>query len=321
MLNANVYKKNDVRGSDAAQNDWMYNTSKFVLENIKPKVFWGENAPGLFTEMGKGVRNKLYEIGKKNGYSFSVIKTSTDLHGIPQRRPRSFYFFWKGKRAPLLNWYKSTTPTLEDYLDMIPDDATYHLDLGENHKFTSHTGPLKDNIYYRWWKHKEFKLSDCEKDNFTILGFIGTNRILLDDLQLFVEQNGNDKEIKNMQYIMDKYADGKGVWDSSPYFFKESVNSVISKNMSNSVHPSKERFMTIREYMWLMGLPNEFQLHEDRIDAKFTQNVPISTAKDMTAEVIKFINGELKMSNSDYILQNNFSQKIEFEKSLVQAVI
>ena len=37
------------RGSDAVQNQWMIRSAVFVLETIKPKCFWGENAPGLFT--------------------------------------------------------------------------------------------------------------------------------------------------------------------------------------------------------------------------------------------------------------------------------
>ena len=37
------------RGSDAVQNVWMIRSAEFVLTKIRPKVFWGENAPGLFT--------------------------------------------------------------------------------------------------------------------------------------------------------------------------------------------------------------------------------------------------------------------------------
>ena len=43
------------RGTDAEKNKWMFDSAEYVLGRIKPKVFWGENAPGLFTTMGKGV--------------------------------------------------------------------------------------------------------------------------------------------------------------------------------------------------------------------------------------------------------------------------
>ena len=77
MLNANNGSNENARGSDAIQNEWMYKSANLILEQVRPKVFWGENAPGLYTAMGVGVAEKLKEIGKKNGYSFSLIKTKT----------------------------------------------------------------------------------------------------------------------------------------------------------------------------------------------------------------------------------------------------
>ena len=65
------------RGSDAVQNQWMYNSSEYVLENVKPKVLWGENAPCLFTKMSEGVVDRLRSIGEKYGYSCTLIKTNT----------------------------------------------------------------------------------------------------------------------------------------------------------------------------------------------------------------------------------------------------
>ena len=47
------------RGSDAEKNKWMFESAQYVFEKIKPKVFWGENAPGLFTTIGQGVVDGL----------------------------------------------------------------------------------------------------------------------------------------------------------------------------------------------------------------------------------------------------------------------
>lgn len=33
-------------------NDWMIETAKHVLGKVKPKIFWGENAPRLASKMG-----------------------------------------------------------------------------------------------------------------------------------------------------------------------------------------------------------------------------------------------------------------------------
>ena len=82
------------RGADAQQNQWMLRSAQFVLETIRPKVLWGENAPGLFLSLGADMVPRLRALGMHNGYSFSMVKTNTQLHGLPQQRMRTFYFFW-----------------------------------------------------------------------------------------------------------------------------------------------------------------------------------------------------------------------------------
>ena len=47
----------------------MAKTAKYVLENIGPKVLWGENAPRLATKLGEPVVKKLRAIAKENGYT------------------------------------------------------------------------------------------------------------------------------------------------------------------------------------------------------------------------------------------------------------
>jgi site-specific DNA-cytosine methylase len=81
------------RGANAEQNNNMYNIAELSLSKIKPKCYIFENAPGLYTKMGEPVVDKLYRIGKKYGYSMSLIKTDTFLHGIPQHRKRTFGIF------------------------------------------------------------------------------------------------------------------------------------------------------------------------------------------------------------------------------------
>ena len=56
-------------------------TAKVALEEIKPKVFSFENAPEFFMKDGKDLVDKLREIGKEHGYSFSLVKTNAELHG------------------------------------------------------------------------------------------------------------------------------------------------------------------------------------------------------------------------------------------------
>ena len=85
-------------------NDWMYKSAEYILTEVQPDVFWGENAPRLASKMGEPVVRRLRKIGKENGYTFSIFKTKSILHGLSQVRDRTFYFFWKGNQVPLFDY-------------------------------------------------------------------------------------------------------------------------------------------------------------------------------------------------------------------------
>ena len=70
--------------SDAAANDWMLTSANLVLGTLKPHVFWGENAPGLASNIGKPVVAKLRKVAASFGYTFSIYKTKSILHGLGQ---------------------------------------------------------------------------------------------------------------------------------------------------------------------------------------------------------------------------------------------
>ena len=64
------------------------------------------------------------KLGAEHGYSFSIVKTNTELHGIPQRRIRTFYFFWNTPTVPQLTWKNARTKSFSEYLKEIPANAT-----------------------------------------------------------------------------------------------------------------------------------------------------------------------------------------------------
>ena len=105
-------------------NDWMYKSAEFMLGILRPLVYTLENSPILYTNVGKPVRENLMEIARYHGYAGTFYKTDTLLHGIPQRRPRTYTIFHKGKYAPILEYYRKEAPTVAEYLKQIPKDAT-----------------------------------------------------------------------------------------------------------------------------------------------------------------------------------------------------
>src|SRR5574343_463396 len=63
------------RGSSeqkSLMNQWMIRSAELVTGTLRPKVFWGENAPALATNAGSEVREQLRKIGRKNGYTMSI---------------------------------------------------------------------------------------------------------------------------------------------------------------------------------------------------------------------------------------------------------
>jgi len=306
MLNSSNSGGLTSRGGNAIQNQWLYKSSEFVLENIKPKVLWGENAPNLYTDAGKDVVYKLKEIGDKYNYSLSIIKTDTYLHGIPQHRQRTFYFFWNSETAPFLNYYKKETPHIIDYLKEIPATASRLNDPIVSEKYT-------DDAFYKYLTHKGINIRGIK--NKTLLSYVIEND-LVDDIIKWSD-NSEDKMIircnKRMKHYKNKVAQGMGVWDSSPCVLGDSINALISKNSFN-IHPTEDRYLNMREALHLMGLPHDF-VYDGGFQTA-TQNVPVKTASDMTREVIKFVNNELQFSDSKFIKQNNRSQKVDFKFSV-----
>jgi site-specific DNA-cytosine methylase len=317
MLN-NASGSASARGSDASQNDWMYKSANWVLENIRPKVFWGENAPGLYTSVGNGVRTKLKEIAETYGYSFSIVKTDTYLHGIPQHRKRTFYFFWKGTNAPLLEWYErnSEHKDLIEYLLEIPNDSLYQ------DEFFTRSHPVTEWKLYEYVLEKT-GLSDKEfrKSYLGALYHYISDMGWIDDAIKWMDEkypNYNGEERTKLDHIKRKLADGKGYWDSSPFFVSTHVNAIIGKNMHVLVHPTEDRFLNIRECMWLMGLPHNFSLtKENQVWNHIAQNVPVKTAKSYTEQVIKYINGELRDSGNQFIMQDNNTKQVTDSEKLV----
>ena len=92
--------------SNNPANDWMVKSAEYVLSEMGPKVFWGENAPRLASKMGEPVVKRLRKLAEENGYTFSIFKTKSLLHGLSQVRDRTFYFFWKGDTVPLFEYIK-----------------------------------------------------------------------------------------------------------------------------------------------------------------------------------------------------------------------
>jgi site-specific DNA-cytosine methylase len=291
------------RSTRDSQNVWMMKTSKLVLEQLRPKVYWGENAPALYTKSGNSVREQLKQIAEDNGYSFSIYRTSTFKHGIPQKRLRTFYFFWDSKNAPIMNWYDREHDNLIDYLGKIPGSSKQQDLYNINNifeKFPSYTFLLEKYGF----SHKDFIGEFGSGPAHSIHQFIVRNELIDECLEWLTTHNPEHKEVRKFEHIKNKLSMGKSFLDHSPAFYNSCTNAIVGRTLQMIMHPTQPRGMSHREIMHLMGLPSDFNLQTKRLN-DVAQNVPTCTARDMTYEVIKYLHGELEDSGFSNYRQDN----------------
>jgi hypothetical protein len=77
-------------------------------------------------------------------------------------------------------------------------------------------------------------------------------------------------------------------------------------------HPYEDRYITIREAMTIMGLPQDFELLDPKNSINhICQNVHTETAKDMATEIKNVFEGNRPWSDTDFLFQTNIDETTE----------
>jgi len=305
-------------GDDNQNNKWMVETATTILGDYRPKVFWGENAPGFAGKIGKNIREQLRGIGKENGYTMSVYRTRSLLHGVPQVRERSFYFFWQGNQVPIFDYYKR---------DYTPIETLIRNAKGTQNNPINKNTP-SENPYYKYIleeieggkTHAQHSNSVPPTSARGVDAFSYIERAGKDYSQVgkWMGENGFEKEVEKCEYKYDKLKAGKSIMRRGVIIPKDRIGAFVGHYPTMLTHPDEDRFITYREAMSIMGLPEDFEL----VDASkknanhICQNVPVKTAQDMAHEVLQTLKGKRKMVDTEYVLQYNTTNKLEFDESL-----
>ena len=255
---------------------------------MRPKVFWGENAPGFAGKIGDTVRNELKKIGKDNGYTMSVYRTKTLLHGGPQIRERSFYFFWQGDKTPLMNYYNRPHTPIEEVLKGVKSNSQ----MEPINKKT----PSKDDIYYKFIleeihggiDHKEFaEIVEPQKvRNADVFSYIERMGYDYQQVGAWMEKHGYEKEVEKCKYRYAKLKAGGNIMRRGTIVPKDNIGAFVGHYPTMLTHPVEDRYITYREAMTIMGLPSDFELLNPKKSANhICQNVPVQTATDMASKV------------------------------------
>lgn len=297
--------------SCSAANDWMMITAKYVLEEMKPLAMISENAPRFAGEMGKPIVAKLMNIAKANGYTMSIYRTKSQLHGLSQVRERSFYFFWKGKQVPMFQYFDRPHKKIEDTIRSVSKNATQQ-------DVTNAKIPSKDDPFYRYVleemeggiTHQQF-FNKITK-TVDVMHYIETNGHSYRDVKKFMLKEGYDKIAAKLDGIQDKLDAGGNIMRRMSLIGKDYIGAFVGHLPMSLTHPDEDRYITVREAMTIMGLPEDFELLSPKKNLNhICQNVPVTTATDMAMEIKAVLEGGRDMLNSELMYQFNNSKTFE----------
>jgi site-specific DNA-cytosine methylase len=302
--------------SDNSTNDWMVHTSRLVLEQIQPKVFWGENAPRLASKMGSPVVQRLRQIAKENGYTFSIYKTKSLLHGLSQVRDRTFYFFWKGNSVPVFPYIKKDHEKIEETIRSVKRDPKDPM----SQVLTNNRVP-SENPFYRYVlqeieegiTHQEFA-NKIEKTT-NPLDYIEAHKISYLEVSKWMKAHGYEREEAKCKRMYEKLAAGGNIMRKNTEIPKDYIGAFVGHMPTSLTHPDEDRYLTIRECLSIMKMPEDFQLQGGLSNLNhICQNVPVTTAMDMAKSIKAHMNGELDTIETDFLVQDNKTQKLEYAK-------
>lgn len=290
---------------DNKMNDWMLKSAEYVLGQVKPKVFWGENAPGFAGKVGKPVVAKLRKIAKENGYTLTIYRTKSLLHGVPQVRERSFYYFWRNDRTFLLNYIRRDVYPIEQLILDVNPKATQM-------ETTNPKKPSEEPFYQFVLEeveggitHREFAAKITKECNaMSYLEEEGGRKY--DEVARWMRKNGHEKVAERCLRVHEKLEKGLNVMRHCTQVPKHHIGAFVGHYPTSLAHPVEDRYITYREAMSIMGLPEDYELLDPKRRLNHVcQNVPVSTATDAATQIRLYLEGRLEPVNSSYICQSN----------------
>jgi site-specific DNA-cytosine methylase len=309
---AGLSSLNVAPSGQAEINDYMAKTAKYILEEVGPKVLWGENAPRLATKLGEPVVKKLRTLAKKNGYTFSLYKTKSILHGLSQVRDRSFYFFWRGDSVPMFDWYDRPNERIEDLIRNTKYDINDPMS-----KLTNESTPSKDDLHYKYILeklHNGMSHNDFQK---TLERSVNVQEYVekhsnYNDYADWLEGLGENEKAQKARGMHKKLDDGGNIMRRTTEIPCDFIGAFVAHLPFKLAHPDEDRYLTYREAMGVMKLPEDFNLIDPKKNLNhICQNVPVTTAMDMAYNVKKFLEGGCEMIYDDFVIQDNKSHSIQ----------
>lgn len=310
-------------GEHNQNNQWMIKTAEYVLTELQPQVFWGENAPNFIGKIGEPIREKIYKIGRDNGYTMSIYKTKSLLHETPQIRERCFYFFWKGDKVPIFKYYNRPWIKIEDLMRSCTGNT---MNEPINPKLPS------SDPYYRFILEEIFggidhktminqKMKELNIRSMDVFSLIEHLDYDYNKVGSWMAKNGFENEVEKCKYKQGKLDANMNIMRRGTTLPNDYIGAFVGHYPGSLTHPDEDRYVTYREALTIMGFPQDFELLNPKKSANhICQNVPVKTAIDMATEVVATLKGEREMIAANKLYQYNMTKKydiIDYDKKTV----
>lgn len=241
-----------------------------MIDKIEPKVFFIENAPTLVKLGYPIIQDMTKKLGDK--YKFTIVRDYAGNHGVPMKRMRTLVVGWKkdvfDNKIPLLQMNHVKSPTVKD---TIGDLYSNELDSILNHNLVRNrtSQDIEDLI--------SFSIT-----NKTI------NESIISQWNVLEAKVKGRKSYDTLAKIKDKIDNNKRYWDKSPYKVSEDGVFPSLTSVTEILHPTLNRQLTIREYARIMGYPDDFVFYEEcktPVIQCIAQGVPANFVKYVGEEV------------------------------------
>lgn len=282
-------------GCNAPSNEHMIHGCEQAMKFSEPRCIIVENAPKLFTPYGVPFAQRIANLANSYGYTMSMIKTSTIHHGIPQDRPRSFYFLWKGSQAPILKQIKKPYPEFHEFMSTREFTKS---EVASNRK-----APPSSDPYWRFIQYKNPGLSKqdilkkyASSASISVWMVIRKNDWINEAIE-YMEANGHSKQETWLKYARGKLSRGLGVMDASVKLTWLRSRSLMWQSAPHTMHPYEDRWLTTSETLALMGFPDDFNsiVPITTKDSNIIyQNCPVCTAADWISQIVDAFDGKLE---------------------------
>ena len=179
--------------------------------------------------------------------------------------------------------------------------------------------PSRDDPYYRFAlehvhggiTHAEFCkiIEPANARGNDILSYLEKIGTMYDDIIDWMGKNDYPREVEKCKSRKAKLEAGYNIMRRGTVIPRDYIGAFVGHYPTSLTHPVEDRYITYREAMSIMGMPENFELLDQKNCVNhICQNVPVQTACDMATEILAYLNGEREMVDSSLIFQYNHSK-------------